>query len=92
MTQFIKTSRLGKEVTLDLKIGFLHAYPNGELQFENTIKNDSNVNPTERNVARFLKDKERAVNEQNLEKLARAMASGASSVNMKSCYSSVKTP
>lgn len=38
----IKLNRLGKEVTLDLKIGNLHAYPNGELQFENhdQSKND----------------------------------------------------
>lgn len=32
------------------------------------------------------------VNDQNLEKLARAMSMGASSVNVKSCYQSVKTP
>jgi len=35
MVLFIKHSRAGKEVILDLKIGILHAYPNGELQFEN---------------------------------------------------------
>lgn len=34
MVQFIKINRLGREVILDLKIGFLHAYPNGDLQFE----------------------------------------------------------
>lgn len=39
MYQFIKTNRLGREVTLDLKIGFLHAYPNGELQFEHSLVN-----------------------------------------------------
>lgn len=27
----IKVNRIGKECTLDLKIGVLHAYPNGEL-------------------------------------------------------------
>ena len=43
-------------------------------------------------MARHLKNTERVVNEQNLEKLARAMSMGASSVNVKSCYQSVKTP
>jgi len=28
-------NRKGKEISLDLRIGTLHAYPNGELQFEN---------------------------------------------------------
>ena len=37
MTQFIKINRMGREVILDLKIGFLHAYPNGDLQFEHQI-------------------------------------------------------
>ena len=26
---------MGKEIKLNLRIGVLHAYPNGELQFEN---------------------------------------------------------
>ena len=30
---------MGKEVRLDLRIGYLHAFPNGELQFENISKN-----------------------------------------------------
>ena len=33
--KFIEASRMGKNVRINLKIGFLHAYPNGELQFEN---------------------------------------------------------
>ena len=35
MVKFIEASRLGKNVKLNLKIGYLHSYPNGELQFEN---------------------------------------------------------
>jgi hypothetical protein len=34
MVQFIKTRRLGKEIILDLKVGYLHAYSNGNLQLE----------------------------------------------------------
>ncbi|TNV82554.1 hypothetical protein FGO68_gene2673 [Halteria grandinella] len=33
-TKFIEENRKGKECLLDLKIGFLHAYPNSDLQFE----------------------------------------------------------
>ncbi|CDW91113.1 UNKNOWN [Stylonychia lemnae] len=31
----IEVSRQSKEIKLDLKIGFLHSFPNGDLQFEN---------------------------------------------------------
>lgn len=31
-------SRQGKEVTLDMKIGVLHAYPNSDLQFERSTE------------------------------------------------------
>ena len=81
---------MGREVILDLKIGYLHAYPNGDLQFEHSILDTSTQ--TGRLLARQLKNTDRHVNEQNLEKLARAMSMGASSVNVKSCYQSVKTP
>jgi hypothetical protein len=33
MVQFIKTRRLGKEIILDLKVGYLHAYSNARLLF-----------------------------------------------------------
>ena len=35
MVKFIEASRFGKNVRINLKIGYLHSYPNGELQFEN---------------------------------------------------------
>jgi len=35
MVKFIEANRFGKEVIVHLRIGCLHAYPNGELQFEN---------------------------------------------------------
>lgn len=31
MVKFIENNRRGKEIKIDLKIGKLHAYPNGEL-------------------------------------------------------------
>ena len=39
MVKFIEYSRKGKECILNLKIGCLHSYPNGELQFENLRSN-----------------------------------------------------
>ena len=33
--KFIELARRGREIKVDLKIGFLHAYPNGEICFEN---------------------------------------------------------
>lgn len=44
MVKFIEASRLGKNVRLNLKIGYLHAYPNGELQFENGSKEELEQN------------------------------------------------
>ena len=55
MIKFIALNRAGKEVTLDFKIGFLHAYPNGDLKFEMSIE-DLDIN-SNRNVARRLKSK-----------------------------------
>ena len=40
--QFVKQNREGREVILDLKIGFIHAYPNGELQFEQLVDSAAN--------------------------------------------------
>jgi len=75
-----------------MKVGLLHAYPNGSLQFENYMgspddqeeNNDSRFNPRSANEKDFT--------DQNLESIARAMSTGVSSVNMKSCYQSIKTP
>lgn len=36
LVKFIALSRKGKDVRLDMRIGYLHAYPNGELCFENS--------------------------------------------------------
>ena len=38
----IEQSKRGKDIKVDLRIGYLHAYPNGELQFENY---DFKLNP-----------------------------------------------
>jgi hypothetical protein len=35
-SRFIEENRKGKEVCLDLTFGTLHAYPNSDLQFENS--------------------------------------------------------
>ena len=35
MVKFIEANRFGKNVRVNMRIGYLHAYPNGELQFEN---------------------------------------------------------
>lgn len=47
MVKFISENRQGKEIRLDLRIGYLHAFPNGELQFENIQKNVINEIDTE---------------------------------------------
>lgn len=92
MVKFIQANRQGKEVKIDLRIGFLHAYPNGELQFENKAGGSSedydldaevmNIN----NKRYMARRSDKQLNESNLESLARAMSSGAHSVNMKSCF------
>lgn len=43
MVKFIEASRFGKEVILNLRIGRLHAYPNGELQFEETRSEEDDL-------------------------------------------------
>lgn len=37
---------------MDLRIGYLHAYPNGELQFENY---DEDLSKSDNNKKRFIK-------------------------------------
>ena len=32
--EFIEQNKKGKECTLNFRMGFLHAYPNGDIQFE----------------------------------------------------------
>jgi len=34
LAQFIEQNKKGKECILNFRMGFLHAYPNGDLQFE----------------------------------------------------------
>ena len=53
MVQFIKMSRLGQDVCVDMKVGYLHAYPNGELQFEKAAGEGDD----KKNVSRVCKDK-----------------------------------
>lgn len=60
-------NRLGQDVSVDLKIGYLHAYPNGEIQFENSIcKGDE-----EKNKSRIIKD--RSINDSGLDELTKIM-------------------
>lgn len=103
----IEQNRKGKEVTLDLRIGTLHAYPNGELQFENCDDNagqlhggtddlDQEVQAINqrRKVPRNLRPRkdENDITEKNLEHLARAMSQGAENVQIRSVLNSVATP
>ena len=77
----IEQNRKGKELTLDLKIGILHAFPNGELQFENVDQNDDipdnevrDINERRRVARRLKARKDEEITEKNLENLARAMS------------------
>ena len=48
MVKFIQLARRGKDVKLDFKVGFLHAYPSGDLFFENDAnsqKDESKFQP-----------------------------------------------
>ena len=36
MVKFIQIARKGRDVKLDLRIGQIHSFPNGELLFENS--------------------------------------------------------
>jgi hypothetical protein len=71
---------------LDLKIGILHAYPNGELQFENYDQAQDTASQNEVRFKARLDKTEQEITETNLDSLARAMSMGASSVNVKSCF------
>ena len=71
---------MGKEVIVDFKVGYLHSYPNGDLQFENygdykdrIADADDEVNSIyqKRFVSRRL---EKDINDANLEAIARAMS------------------
>jgi len=55
MVKFIATARKGKEVKLDFRIGFVHAYPNGELAFENAGEGNSEPDANKYQV-RMLKE------------------------------------
>ena len=72
----------------------MHAYPNGELQFENftTDSIDDEVMKINNNRYQARKASKLEMTEQNLESLARAMSQNTRSVTMKSCFESVKTP
>ena len=58
-SRFIEENRKGREVSLDLTFGTLHAYPNSDLQFENfTVTQTSNLdrfNAKVRNGGKELK-------------------------------------
>ena len=72
---------------MDLLIGYLHAYPNGELQFENYDEDPSKSERySKRLVKRVVQESDQQIAEANLEQLARAMSSGLSSVNVRSCF------
>ena len=59
-------NRLGQDVSVDLKIGFLHAYPNGEVQFEKILAEGDE----KKNISRVPKEK---VTEQGMDELAKIM-------------------
>ena len=79
---------------VDFKVGYLHAYPNGELQFENygDLKSNNQIEDADDEVQkinqkRFVSRRlEKDINDANLEAIARAMSQGSHSVNMKSCF------
>ena len=83
----IETCRRGKECKLDFKIGYLHSYPNGDLQFENYDYNGKLDNG--KFEKRIL---EKSAMDSSFEKLNSAFSTGAKSVTMASCYMSVRTP
>lgn len=51
MVKFIEANRLGKEIKLNLRIGVLHAYPSGELQFENAKTADEEYDELDNEVS-----------------------------------------
>jgi hypothetical protein len=59
MVKYIKVARAGKDCKLDLRVGILHAYPNGELIFESGDESKlDHVIMEQRFQARTLKDAE----------------------------------
>ena len=70
----------------------LHAYPNGELQFENYETSSVSLEVVDgKQNKRYLKRTttdadNQAMTEKNLESLARAMSMGATSVKVKSSF------
>jgi hypothetical protein len=62
--KFMEKNKAGKECTLNLKIGVLHAYPNGELQFENHNREDSDDMDAE--VTNINRNKPRGRNENEI--------------------------
>lgn len=91
MVKFIEANRFGKNVRVNMRIGYLHAYPNGELQFENgktgedDDENDYGTAAKQRYQPRCV-GSDQQMSEKNLEKLGRALSSNAPSVNMMSCF------
>ena len=64
VVKFIEQNKQGKDCSLNLKIGTLRAYPNGELQFENKNLDEENgdidaeVSAINRNKARGREDQD----------------------------------
>ena len=81
--------RQGRDIKIDIKIGFLHCYPSGELYFEN-----KNEEITTDQLAKRNKQREDSSNltDNQLDKISTLFSSGARTQNLKSCYMSVKTP
>ncbi len=75
---------------LDLKIGFLHSYPNGELFFENRFEEISEGVLDARQKRRD--DASRAPIENQLDKISSMISVGSRSRDLRSCYMSVRTP
>lgn len=85
--KFIEQNRKGKECCLDLRIGVLRAYPNGELQFESKKDMVGEQDDLDDEVMAINKRRQKPrgagdangqnITEANLESLARAMSSGA---------------
>lgn len=88
MVKFIQISRKGRDVKLDLRIGQIHAYPNGELLFENSedLKKGLEANE-EKFQPRTLKDADDPIKmaDKQLSAFTRSLAGH-------SAYSSVKAP
>ncbi len=87
--KFIDQARRGVDVKLDLKIGFLHCYPNGDFQFENYDYSQEDADQR-----RFEK---RQIQEQNssdayMNKVSNVLSSASKSIGFTSCNISVMTP